>query len=150
MGRHRQQAAAASSIAEWQQGNASKPKVQAEQSHTQHQQAPLEQPQCSAAGQGQGGEEGPLSVHYWQGIQQLLFNPRALVFFGMVLTMGFGVGNIEGYLFLYLDSLGEDRGDGSTVKSGVPWMRNCREVLESKRAPFWEGPMGRHCPLSQV
>jgi hypothetical protein len=53
------------------------------------------------------GQPGQPSVHYWDGMRRLLLNPHALVFYGMVLVMGFGVGNIEGYLFLYLDSLGE-------------------------------------------
>jgi hypothetical protein len=53
------------------------------------------------------GQAGQPSVHYWDGMRRLLLNPHALVFYGMVLVMGFGAGTIEGYLFLYLDSLGE-------------------------------------------
>jgi len=54
----------------------------------------------------QQGQPQP-EVHFWAGVAQLLRNPEASIFLAMAVTMGFGVGNIEGYLFLYLDQLGE-------------------------------------------
>lgn len=50
----------------------------------------------------------PPQVRYWAGVAQLLSNPEAAIFFAQALLMGFGVGNIEGFLFLYLDQLGEN------------------------------------------
>ena len=36
----------------------------------------------------------------------VLCNPQAIIFFGMALLMGYGIGTIDTYLFLYLDELG--------------------------------------------
>lgn len=43
----------------------------------------------------------------WQNTKVLLSNPDAVPFFAMSLLMGFGVGVLYTYLFLYLDELGE-------------------------------------------
>lgn len=65
-------------------------------------------------GGGGGGTEPPLEqqqpqprVRFWAGVCQLLGRPEAAIFLAQALVMGFGVGNIEGFLFLYLDELGE-------------------------------------------
>ncbi|KAK9815868.1 hypothetical protein WJX72_010994 [[Myrmecia] bisecta] len=42
----------------------------------------------------------------WRGVGLVLSNPEALVFFVMSMLMGFGMGNIDGYLFLFLKDLG--------------------------------------------
>ena len=44
---------------------------------------------------------------FWQGVRQLMANPEALPFFAMSLLMGFAVGLLSTYLFLYLDELSE-------------------------------------------
>ncbi|PRW44509.1 major facilitator superfamily [Chlorella sorokiniana] len=59
-------------------------------------------------------------VHYWAGVAQLLSNPEAAIFFVQALTMGFGVGNIESYLFLFLDQLG-----GSETLMGLSLSVTC-------------------------
>ena len=43
----------------------------------------------------------------WRNARVLLSNPEAVPFFAMSLLMGFGVGVLYTYLFLYLDELGE-------------------------------------------
>ena len=60
-----------------------------------------------AGGRGEAEAAPPPQVRFWSGVAQLLSNPEAAVFFSQALLMGFGVGNIEGFLFLYLDELGE-------------------------------------------
>ena len=40
-------------------------------------------------------------------MRQLMANPEALPFFAMSLLMGFAVGLLSTYLFLYLDELSE-------------------------------------------
>lgn len=42
----------------------------------------------------------------WHDVRVLLSNPEAVPFFAMSLLMGFGVGVLSTYLFLYLDELG--------------------------------------------
>lgn len=42
----------------------------------------------------------------WHNTRILLSNPEAVPFFAMSLLMGFGVGVLSTYLFLYLDELG--------------------------------------------
>lgn len=64
--------------------------------------------------------QGQPAVQFLHGACQLLLNPNVLVFFGMVFVMGYGVGNIEGYLFLYLDSLG-----GSEMLMGLTQTVTC-------------------------
>lgn len=56
---------------------------------------------CAAAPGRQPG------VRYWAGVARLLRCPEAAIFLSMAVFMGMGVGNIEGYLFLFLDELGE-------------------------------------------
>lgn len=63
---------------------------------------------------------GPPQVHYWRGVAQLLRNPEAAIFFFMATVMGFGVGNIEGYLFLFLEELG-----GSELLMGLSLTVTC-------------------------
>jgi hypothetical protein len=46
-------------------------------------------------------------VQYWRGLGQLLSSPEALIFLAMATVMGYAVGTIESWLFLWLDELGE-------------------------------------------
>jgi hypothetical protein len=46
-------------------------------------------------------------VRFWRGVRQLLRNPEAAIFLAQAVVMGYGVGTIEGYLFLTLDEIGE-------------------------------------------
>jgi hypothetical protein len=48
----------------------------------------------------------PAKVHYWRGLAQLFSDLDVCVFFAQCIFLGFGVGNIENFLFLYLDELG--------------------------------------------
>ena len=43
----------------------------------------------------------------WHDTKVLLSNPEAVPFFAMSLLMGFGVGVLSTYLFLYVDELGK-------------------------------------------
>ena len=63
---------------------------------------------------------GQPAVRYWRGLAQLLGDPEAAIFMAMATTMGFGVGNIEGYLFLFLDELG-----GSELLMGLSLTVTC-------------------------
>jgi hypothetical protein len=45
-------------------------------------------------------------VRFWRGVRQLLRNPEAAIFLAQAVIMGYGVGTIEGYLFLTLDEIG--------------------------------------------
>lgn len=64
-------------------------------------------PISTAASRG-GGQAAALSprVNLWRGMVQLLSKPEVVLFFCQALLIGFGVGSIENYLFLYLDELG--------------------------------------------
>jgi hypothetical protein len=58
-------------------------------------------------------EGGPEQrVDYWRQLGQLLSSADVLVFLSLAVTMGYGVGTIEGFLFLYLAELGA----GNTYK----------------------------------
>lgn len=81
----------------------------------------------------QRGQQGQPPVWLWQGLRQLLSSPSAAVFFSMVLTWGFGVGNIESYLFLFLDQLG-----GSEALMGLTLSVTCAAEV----VVFWySGPL---------
>lgn len=45
-------------------------------------------------------------INFWKAVWQLLSLPETLIFYSMATVLGFGVGNIEGFLFLYLQDLG--------------------------------------------
>eukprot|EP00891_Asterochloris_glomerata_P009207 jgi/Astpho2/9207/fgenesh1_pg.00137_%23_29_t len=57
---------------------------------------------------------------FWQGMRQLMANPEALPFFAMSLLMGFAVGLLSTYLFLYLDEL-----KGSELLMGLTLTVTC-------------------------
>lgn len=59
-------------------------------------------------------------VRFWRGIAQLLISADALVFFAQALVLGYGVGNIETFLFLYLDRL-----HGSATLMGLSLTVTC-------------------------
>ncbi|KAL4428408.1 hypothetical protein ABPG75_002497 [Micractinium tetrahymenae] len=59
-------------------------------------------------------------VRYWAGVARLLRCPEAAVFLALAVFMGVGVGNIEGYLFLFLDELG-----GSELLMGLSLSMTC-------------------------
>ena len=52
-------------------------------------------------------EDGLLAMSVWEKIKLLLSDPELIVFLLMAILFGFATGAIDGYLFLYLDSLGE-------------------------------------------
>lgn len=52
-------------------------------------------------------QHGSQMQRLWHNTRILLSNPEAVPFFAMSLLMGFGVGVLSTYLFLYLDELGE-------------------------------------------
>eukprot|EP00887_Chlorella_sp_A99_P004892 scaffold4.g4892.t1 len=81
--------------------------------------APLLKPGSAAGGVGASECQRP-RVQFWGGVQQLLRTPEAVLFFCQALLIGFGVGNIEGYLFLYLDELG-----GSATLMGLSLSVTC-------------------------
>ena len=57
----------------------------------------------------QVAEAGGSGVRFWSGMRALLARHEARVFFCQALLIGVGVGHIEGFLFLYIDDLGESR-----------------------------------------
>lgn len=92
--------------------------------------ADVEQPGAWSTADGKepgGGRQGrprralrQPGVRYWAGVARLLRCPEAAVFLAMSVFMGVGVGNIEGYLFLFLDELGGRGG-------GLPGSGGCEE-----------------------
>lgn len=72
------------------------------------------------------------SVRYWAGVARLLRCPEAAVFLSMAVFMGVGVGNIEGYLFLFLDELGECagrwQGPGRGLRARGEQVRACFDI----------------------
>ena len=47
------------------------------------------------------------AMSVWQKLKILFSDPELIVFLLMAVLFGFATGAIDGYLFLYLDSLGE-------------------------------------------
>ncbi|KAI3428509.1 hypothetical protein D9Q98_007333 [Chlorella vulgaris] len=62
----------------------------------------------------------PPPVQYWRGLGQLLGSPEALIFLAMATVMGYAVGTIESWLFLWLDELG-----GSELLMGLSLSVTC-------------------------
>lgn len=61
-----------------------------------------------------------VQIHFWTKLSSLLSSPEALLFFATVVVMGFAVGTIESFLFLYLDDLG-----GSETLMGLTLSVTC-------------------------
>ena len=78
------------------------------------QRQPADEPAAAAAAPPQP------AVRFWAGVGQLLGSPDALVFFAQALVLGYGVGNIETFLFLYLDRL-----HGSATLMGLSLTVTC-------------------------
>ena len=84
-----------------------------------HQQQQLKQQGSSSGG------NCKQQVQFWQGARQLATNPAALLFLCQATVMGFGVGTIETYLFLFLQELGEEAIDQGANRCACcrPWAR---------------------------
>jgi hypothetical protein len=67
---------------------------------------------------GKGGSMG--NVDFWHGVGRLLRNPAVPPFLATATVLGFGMGVIENYLFLYLDHLG-----GSEALMGLSLTVTC-------------------------
>ena len=87
---------------------------------------------ATAAETSAGHAQQQHSVRYWAGVARLLRCPEAAVFLSMAVFMGVGVGNIEGYLFLFLDELGECagrwQGPGRGLRARGEQVRACFDI----------------------
>lgn len=90
----------------------------------------------SGSGSGGGGSAPPAAqqwMRFWRGLRQLLGNPEAAIFLAQALFFGFGVGNIESFLFLYLDEMGE-------AWSQFCWGARCPSALLPPGCAALRGP----------
>lgn len=60
-----------------------------------------------AASEANSMEQELQRMSEWQKLKLLFSDPELVVFLGMAVLFGFATGTIDGYLFLYLDTLGK-------------------------------------------